>query len=139
MSAPHAPGDFSKPKRHRFGDATISSAPTACAFSASACNVFDAAEEVWRLDHERRGLSSSEPTLPRLSRLRIELDQLPDRCRRAARKCYDFEILGMTRRAITFDRFVTRSAINTASASAVEPSYIEAFATSIPVNWQTSV
>jgi hypothetical protein len=41
--------------------------------------------------------------------------------------------------AITFERRVTRSAINTASASAVEPSYIDAFATSIPVNWQTSV
>jgi hypothetical protein len=32
-----------------------------------------------------------------------------------------------------------RSAISTASASAVEPSYIEAFATSMPVNWHTKV
>ena len=46
---------------------------------------------------------------------------------------------GLPIETITFDRLVTRSAINTASAMAVEPSYIDAFAMSIPVNWQTSV
>ena len=52
----------------------------------------------------------------------------------------DFEILRMNSAAgNTFDLLVTRSAINTASASAVDPSYIEALATSIPVSWQTSV
>jgi hypothetical protein len=38
-----------------------------------------------------------------------------------------------------FFRFVTRCAISTASAQAVEPSYMEAFATSMPVSSATCV
>ena len=40
-------------------------------------------------------------------------------------------------RMATLSRRVTLVAIRTASASDVDPSYMPAFATSIPVNWQT--
>ena len=66
---------------------------------------------------------------------------LPVRYPRAARKCARLSRYSgwIADDAITFERLVTRSAIKTASAIAVEPSYIDAFAMSMPVNWQTSV
>ena len=45
----------------------------------------------------------------------------------------------MTRDTSTRLLPVTRTAIIAASGTAVEPSYIDAFATSMPVNWHTMV
>ena len=56
MSAPQAPGDFSKPSEIASVIATTNSAPDRVCFLGERRYVFDATKEVWRLDHQRRGL-----------------------------------------------------------------------------------
>ena len=122
--------------------ATISSAP-ACAPCPQA---------LASLQRSQRSSVTARPPLPSDRRercrpaadvwpLAVKIEHAQDRFRRAERKCGQLPdtVDALPLQARIFDRLVTRSAINTASARAVEPSYIDAFATSIPVSWQTSV
>src|SRR5262249_8423485 len=135
-------GGLTAPSETPSAIATTSSAPAACAASAISGSVSSTPKKFGDCNTTAATSSFSAPWIAAVSTEPLLVYLISSKCSPEflAYVCSTSRYSGCTDRATSPRvRPVSRSGISPASVVAVAPSYMEALATSCPVNWHISV